>query len=239
MSSTVTTFKPPVQTQTKNQEATIYVGNLDEKVTEAILWELMVQVGPVVHVYIPRDRINQTHQGFGFVEFQSEQDADYACRIMNLIKLYSKPIKVNKATTDRKLVDVGANLFVGNLAPEIDERTLVDAFSTFGGVVLMVRISRDDLSGISKGYGFINFDNFESSDKAIECMNGQWLCNKPISVSYAFKKDGKGERHGTLTERLLASQAKKVAIASGNLSILPDNASTVTPSPSNQNWYYQ
>jgi hypothetical protein len=29
-------------------------------------------------------------------------------------------------------------------------------------------------------------------------MNGQFLCNRPISVSYAFKKDSKGERHGTL-----------------------------------------
>ena len=28
-------------------------------------------------------------------------------------------------------------------------------------------------------------------------MNGQYLMNKAITVSYAFKKDGKGERHGT------------------------------------------
>ena len=40
-------------------------------------------------------------------------------------------------------------------------------------------------------------------------MNGQFLMNKPITVQYAFKKDGKGERHGTAAERLLASQARK------------------------------
>jgi len=33
--------------------------------------------------------------------------------------------------------------------------------------------------------------------------------NKAISVQYAFKKDGKGERHGTAAERLLAAQARK------------------------------
>lgn len=33
--------------------------------------------------------------------------------------------------------------------------------------------------------------------------------NKAISVQYAFKKDGKGERHGTPAERLLAAQARK------------------------------
>ena len=31
-------------------------------------------------------------------------------------------------------------------------------------------------------------------------MNNQYLCNKPISVSYAFKKDGNGERHGSPAE---------------------------------------
>lgn len=29
-------------------------------------------------------------------------------------------------------------------------------------------------------------------------MNGQYLCNRAITVSYAYKKDTKGERHGTL-----------------------------------------
>jgi len=33
--------------------------------------------------------------------------------------------------------------------------------------------------------------------------------NKPITVQYAFKKEGKGERHGTPAERLLAAQARK------------------------------
>jgi len=40
-------------------------------------------------------------------------------------------------------------------------------------------------------------------------MNGQYLMNKDVSVQYAYKKDGKGERHGDEAERMLASQAKK------------------------------
>jgi splicing factor 3B subunit 4 len=39
-------------------------------------------------------------------------------------------------------------------------------------------------------------------------MNGQYLMNKDISVQYAYKKDGKGERHGDEAERMLASQGK-------------------------------
>lgn len=72
-----------------------------------------------------------------------------------------------------------------------------------------MQIARDTGSGISKGYGFVSYTDFESSDAAIESMNGQFLMNKAITVQYAFKKEGKGERHGTAAERLLAAQARK------------------------------
>jgi splicing factor 3B subunit 4 len=40
-------------------------------------------------------------------------------------------------------------------------------------------------------------------------MNGQYLMNKQVSVQYAYKKDGKGERHGDEAERMLSAQARK------------------------------
>nr|CAG8488018.1 3352_t:CDS:2 [Entrophospora candida] len=181
------------RTEERNQEATVYIGNLDERCTEALIWELMLQAGPVVNVHLPKDRVTQTHQNYGFCEYMSEDDADYAIKIMNQIKLYGKPIRVNKATSDKKNLDVGASLFIGNLDPDVDEKMLYDTFSSF-----------DPDTGNSKGYGFISYDNFDSSDAAIDAMNGQYLMNKPITVSYAFKKDGKGERHGSA-----AAQAKK------------------------------
>src|SRR6267154_6777744 len=49
-----------------------------------------------VNVHLPKDRISMAHQGFGFCEFLTEEDAEYACKIMNQIKLWGKPIRVNK-----------------------------------------------------------------------------------------------------------------------------------------------
>ncbi|GAA5947514.1 hypothetical protein JCM3765_001711 [Sporobolomyces pararoseus] len=193
----------------RNQEATCYLGNLDERCTDALVWELMLQAGPVVNVHLPKDRISMTHQGYGFCEFLTEEDAEYACKIMNQIKLYGKPIRVNKASSDRKQLDIGANLFIGNLDPNVDERMLFDTFMAFGTLVQPAKISRDQATGASKGFGFVSYDSFEASDSAVESMNNQFLMNKPITVGYAFKKDGKGERHGTPAERLLAAQARK------------------------------
>ena len=48
----------------RNQDATIYVGGLDEKVNESLLWELFVQAGPVVNVHMPKDRVTMMHQGY-------------------------------------------------------------------------------------------------------------------------------------------------------------------------------
>jgi len=39
------------------------------------------------------------HQGYGFCEFLTEEDAEYACKIMNQIKLWGKPIRVNKVSS--------------------------------------------------------------------------------------------------------------------------------------------
>jgi splicing factor 3B subunit 4 len=90
----------------------------------------------------------------------------------------------------------------------VDEKTLYDTFSRFGTLQSPPKIARDE-SGLSKGYGFVSYQSFEASDDAIANMNGQYLMNKDISVQYAYKKDGKGERHGDEAERMLAQQGKK------------------------------
>jgi splicing factor 3B subunit 4 len=189
----------------RNQDATIYVGNLDEKLGEELLWELMLQVGPVVNVHMPKDKVTGKYIGYGFVEFRSEEDADYALRVTNMIKIYSKAIKVNKASSDKKNSEVGANIFLGNLDPEVDEKLIYDTFAAFGTILDTPKVMRDQDTSNSKGYGFIAYDNFESSDLAIEVMNGQYLANRPIVVQYAFKKDTPGERHGSQAERILAA----------------------------------
>ena len=197
----------------RNQEATVYVGNLDPACTEDILTELFTQVGPVVNVHMPKDKLTGDHNGYGFVEFRQERDAEYAMRVMGMVTLYNKLIRVNKSSMDKKIMDVGANLFLGNLDPEVDEKLLYDTFSTFGGIISPPKIMREPDTGLSKGYGFVSFDSFEASDMAIECLNGQFLCNRIISVTYAFKKDNPTERHGTQAERMLAANnpLKKVS----------------------------
>ncbi|OJJ04606.1 hypothetical protein ASPVEDRAFT_54742 [Aspergillus versicolor CBS 583.65] len=213
----------------QDKEATVYIGNLDERVSDSLVWELMLQAGRIVNVHLPKDRVTQSHQGYGFVEFNSEEDAEYASRIMNGIRLYAKPIRVNKASADKqKSVEIGAELFVGNLDPMVTEQVLYDTFSRFGNLVNLPKVARDD-SNLSKGYGFVSFADFESSDAAIANMNGQYLMNKQVSVQYAYKKDGKGERHGDQAERMLAAQARKHNVRPPTQTLPPQFTAPATP----------
>lgn len=193
----------------QNKEATVYVGNLDERFTEPLMWEIMTHMGPVVNVHMPMDRVSRLHQGFGFVEFDTPESADYTARCLNGVRLYGKPLRVNKASADRqRATDIGAELFVNNLDPQVDEKILYDTFVQFGNLVAAPNVVRDE-NNVSKGYGFVNFDSFEASDAARSAMHGEYLLNKQISVEYAYKKDGKGERHGDDAERKLAAEGKK------------------------------
>ena len=124
--------------------------------------------------------------GYGFVEFLAEEDADYSIKIMNMIKLYGKPIRVNKASAHQKNLDVGANIFIGNLDPEVDEKLLYDTFSAFGVILTTPKIQRDPETGNSKGFAFINYASFEAADAAIEAMNGQYLCNRYDGVQKIY-----------------------------------------------------
>lgn len=199
--------EPSAQLQ-RNPESTCYIGGLDEKVNEEILYELCLQAGPLVSVFMPRDKVTGNHPGYGFVEFRAEEDAEYAMKVLNMVPLFNKAIRVNKSAAESKTYSLGANLYIGNLAPEVDEKLLYDTFGAFGGIVGTPGIVRDAETNESKGYGFVSFDTFEAADLAIECMHNQFLANRTLQVQFALKKDGHGERHGTQAERLLATQTQ-------------------------------
>lgn len=187
----------------------MYIGNIDERADPPTIYEIMLQMGPIHNIHMPRDRVTQSHQGFGFVEFRTPLDAEYAANVMNGVKLYGKSLRVNKASADKqRQAEVGAELYIGNLDPMVDEKLLYDTFSRFGPLLSIPKVARDDAAQ-SKGFGFVSFADFESSDAAIENLSGQYILSKEISVQYAFKKDGRGERHGDEAERELAKQAKK------------------------------
>jgi RNA recognition motif-containing protein len=46
-----------------------------------------------------------------------------------------------QASYDKKQLDVGANLFIGNLDPNVDDTLLFNTFSTFGPITTTAKVS--------------------------------------------------------------------------------------------------
>jgi splicing factor 3B subunit 4 len=102
-------------------------------------------------------------------------NADYAMTVLNMIKLYGRPLRVSKSALNSKTEqsrDVGAKLFIGNLDPvDVDEALLYDTFSAFGTLVRPPKDARDEETGESKGFGFVSFDSFEVCDVVVLCCS--------------------------------------------------------------------
>jgi len=75
---------------------------------------------------------------------------------------------------------------VQNLDKAIDHKALHDTFSSFGHI-LSCKIATD-ASGLSKGYGFVQFDNEESAQNAIDKLNGMLLNDKQVYVGHFLRK---------------------------------------------------
>ncbi|XP_004440800.1 PREDICTED: splicing regulator RBM11 [Ceratotherium simum simum] len=74
-------------------DRTVFVGNLEARVREEILYELFLQAGPLTKVTICKDREGKP-KSFGFVCFKHPESVSYAIALLNGIRLYGRPIYV-------------------------------------------------------------------------------------------------------------------------------------------------
>ncbi|KAG0488141.1 hypothetical protein HPP92_006952 [Vanilla planifolia] len=78
-------------------------------------------------------------------------------------------------------------LFVGGLSWYVDEKTLKEAFSSFGEVT-DVRIMYDKSTGRSRGFGFVDFSLEHEAQSAKDAMDGKALLGRPLRISFAIDK---------------------------------------------------
>ncbi|KAB1254706.1 RNA-binding protein 7 [Camelus dromedarius] len=90
-------------------DRTLFVGNLETKVTEELLFELFHQAGPVIKVKIPKDKDGKPKQ-FAFVNFKHEVSVPYAMNLLNGIKLFGRPIKIQFRSGSEKYERTADNM---------------------------------------------------------------------------------------------------------------------------------
>jgi len=165
----------------------LYVGELDFSVTEAMLYEIFSMVGPVSSIRVCRDAVTRRSLGYAYVNYLNANDAERALDQLNYSLIKNKACRIMVSQRDPALRKTGAgNIFLKNLDETIDNKALHDTFAAFG-TILSCKVALDE-NGVSRGFGFVHFDTGEAADAAIAGVNGMLLNDKVVFVGHHVPK---------------------------------------------------
>lgn len=181
----------------------LYIKNLEKDVTVESLSEKFSTFGKITNVVVMKDE-NGNSKGFGFVNFESPDDAKNAVESMNGSQLASKTIYVGRAQKKSERVQMlrrqfeekrqerilkyqGSNVYVKNIDDKVDDEELQKLFGKYG-TITSSKIMLDE-KGLSRGFGFVCFSTPEEANKAIAELSGYLLNSKPLYVAIAQRKE--------------------------------------------------
>ena len=84
------------------------------------------------------------------------------------------------------------NIYVGNVPYTVSETDLEELFGEYGQVATAT-IIRDRYDGRSKGFGFVEMENQEDGERAIEALDGQDMMGRPLKVNPARPREQRRE----------------------------------------------
>jgi len=80
---------------------------------------------------------------------------------------------------------MASKLFLGNLPHSTTDSSLNDFVSNAGFQVASAVVIRDKMTGVPRGFGFVELAEGEDLQRAIGSLNGQALEGRPLTVNEA------------------------------------------------------
>ncbi|KAM5246732.1 polyadenylate-binding protein 1-like [Ctenodactylus gundi] len=175
----------------KSGVGNIFIKNLEDSIDNKALYDTFSTFGNILSCKVACDEHGS--RGFGFVHFETHEAAQQAISTMNGMLLNDRKVFVGHFKSQREReAELGAraleftNIYVKNLHTGMDDQGLRDLFSQFGKM-LSVKVMRDN-NGLSRGFGFVNFEKHEEAQKAVDHMNGKEVSGKQLYVGRAQKR---------------------------------------------------
>ncbi|XP_018914695.1 ELAV-like protein 3 isoform X10 [Bemisia tabaci] len=193
----------------EESKTNLIVNYLPQTMTQEEIRSLFSSIGEVESCKLIRDKMTGQSLGYGFVNYHRPDDADKAINTLNGLRLQNKTIKVSYARPSSEAIK-GANLYVSGLPKNMAQQDLENLFSPYGRIITS-RILCDNMTGLSKGVGFIRFDQRIEAERAIQELNGTTPknCTEPITVKFANNPSSSNKALTPLTAYLAPQAARR------------------------------
>lgn len=86
------------------------------------------------------------------------------------------------------------NIYIGNLAYDVNDSDLREAFEAYG-TVQNAKVIKDKFSGESRGFGFVEMENKKEAEKAMTELDGKQLKGRYLIIKEARPQKSGGKRH--------------------------------------------
>ncbi|CAM4781207.1 unnamed protein product [Rotaria magnacalcarata] len=162
-------------------DTNLYIKNLPAEYSDKDLAALVEGCGKIKSMKAIIDKQTNKCKGFGFIDFESHEDAQNA-----IAELQKKGYTAQLAKSSQQQEQDETNLYFANLDLNMTEQDLRQALSEYGTVV-SVRILRDQHKQ-SRGVGFARMNDKKQCQEIIDQFHNKTFRNftdKPIQVKFA------------------------------------------------------
>ena len=217
-----------------NDSRTIFVNHIPLEATKENLLQLFKQYGTVLDVRIIVNPQTNKPKGYCYVEYSEDTNVDkcLSSHQENPIKLFDKELKIERSQSNWKLRNkIKYVAHVVNLNFELDEKELEDFIVSNCEIekknIVKILICRDEgRKKKSKGYGFIEFSDRESLQKAIN-KSGEKVKGRSIVISESKRniteKKKKEDEVLSRKKRKRSKNDEKVTMSNDDFRKLFDN----------------
>ncbi|KAH7354730.1 hypothetical protein BKA65DRAFT_227527 [Rhexocercosporidium sp. MPI-PUGE-AT-0058] len=183
----------------------VYIGNLLFDVTAADLEKQFEEFGTIKKATLATDARGLS-KGFGYIEFESVEQAAKAIEAKHESVLEGRRLVVNYMNMNRRDTKGADNppsktLFIGNLAFEMSDADLNKLFRDIRNVI-DVRVAIDRRTGQPRGFAHADFVDVESAVKGKEALVGKEVYGRQLRIDFsAGSRENRGDGAAPRTER--------------------------------------